>query len=410
VPDITMPRLSDSMEEGTIIRWLKTDGALVRRGEEIVEIETDKATMAYEAEAGGVLEIIAGQGETLAVGTAMARLHGSVADREGARVVAAGVGGAIAVGVGVGGEIAEPPERVSASAGPVRAADRRANGPAASPVARRLATKLGVDLSLVPGSGPKGRIAKADVASYARTIQASLPVVIDTDDEPERLSRVQATVARRMTESKATVPDFSITMDITVDHLVRLRQDLAAATTRLNSSPAPTYNDFVVKACALSLREHPYLNGSYRDDQFESHGRVNVGIAVATGNSLLVPVIADADRLSLGAIAAERRRLTEVVRTGSATPPDLSSGTFTVSNLGMFGVDSFTAIINPPQAAILAVGAVAEAAIASHGELYAGWKMNLTLSCDHRIVMGAAAAEFLKGVRELLEEPLALML
>jgi pyruvate dehydrogenase E2 component (dihydrolipoamide acetyltransferase) len=402
VLDLTMPRLSDSMEEGTIIQWLKSDGELVRRGEEIVEIETDKATMAYEAEAGGVLEIIAGQGETLPVGTAIARLHAPGGSTEGARVVG--------VGVGVGGEIAAQPERVPASAGPAPAADRGANGPSASPVARRLATKLGVDLSLVAGSGPKGRIAKADVANYARTVQISPPAAIDAGGEPVRLSPIQATVARRMSESRATVPDFSITMDIAVDNLVRLRQELAEATARLSSASAPTYNDFVVRACAVSLREHPHLNGSYRDGRFEPHPRVNVGIAVTAGTSLLVPVIADADHLSLVAIASESRRLTEAVRTGSVTPPDLSSGTFTVSNLGMFGVDSFTAIINPPQAAILAVGAVAEAAIASHGELHAGWKMNLTLSCDHRIIMGAAAAEFLKRVRELLEEPLALML
>jgi pyruvate dehydrogenase E2 component (dihydrolipoamide acetyltransferase) len=376
-----MPRLSDSMEEGAIVQWLKGDGDPVRRGDELVEIETDKATMAYEAEADGVLQIIAAQGATLPVGAPIARLHESVTELAGVQT----------------DELA---------------AARGAGGPSASPVARRLAGRLGVDLSVVAGSGPSGRIVKADVANHAKALGGPARAAGDeaaTGAEPERLSRIQETVAHRMSESSASVPDFSITMDVDADALVRLRGELAA-TAGIAPPRLPTYTDFVVRACAIGLREHPYVNGSYRDDQFERHLRVNIGIAVTAGDSLLVPVVADADQLSLSAIASENRRLSDRVRNGSVTPAELAGGTFTVSNLGMFGVDSFTAIINPPQAAILAVGAVNEAAVARGGQLHAGWRMNLTLSCDHRIVTGAAAAAFLARVRDLLAQPLALML
>ena len=226
-------------------------------------------------------------------------------------------------------------------------------------------------------------------------------------------SRTQRTIARRMAESKATIPDFTLTADVDMESCVELRAELK----RLAHADAPTYNDMIVKACALALREHPRANGSYRDGRFELHSRVNVGVAVAassedpTGGALVVPTIFDADTKALGEIARETRTLAERVRNATITPPELSGGTFTVSNLGMYGIADFTAIINPPQAASLAVGAVApRAVVARKKRIVARHTMSVTLSCDHRILYGADAALFLARIRELLKEPAALTL
>jgi pyruvate dehydrogenase E2 component (dihydrolipoamide acetyltransferase) len=222
----------------------------------------------------------------------------------------------------------------------------------------------------------------------------------------QELTRIQQLVARRMAESRATVPDFTLQTEVDMEGCVALRAGLKDAQT-----PAvPTYNDMVVKACAIALRESPRANGSYRDGRFELHSRVNVGVAVAATDTLIVPTVFDADAKSLTAIAAETRQLAEAVRTGSVTPPQLSGGTFTVSNLGMYGVTSFTAVINPPQAAILAVGTLAQRAVVRDGELVVRHMMNVTLACDHRILYGADAAQFLARIRQLLEQPLALAL
>lgn len=226
------------------------------------------------------------------------------------------------------------------------------------------------------------------------------------------LTRTQRTIARRMAESKATIPDFTLTADIDMERCVELRAELK----HLSHTDAPTYNDMIVKACALALREHPRANGSYRDGRFELHARVNVGVAVAvaaeepTGGALVVPTVFDADTKALGEIARETRALVERARDATITPPELSGGTFTVSNLGMYGIASFTAIVNPPQAAILAVGTVEPRAVVRDGQILARHTMSLTLACDHRILYGADAALFLARVRELLEEPAALTL
>jgi pyruvate dehydrogenase E2 component (dihydrolipoamide acetyltransferase) len=240
------------------------------------------------------------------------------------------------------------------------------------------------------------------------------------------LTRTQRTIARRMAESKATIPDFTLTADVDMEACVELRAELkrlshpgaggGAAARGGDGGVAPTYNDMIVKACALALREHPRANGSYRDGRFELHARVNVGVAVAvasedpTAGALVVPTVLDADTKALGEIARETRALAERVRSGEITPPELSGGTFTVSNLGMYGIRQFTAIVNPPQAAILAVGAVEPHAVVRDGEIVAHHTMSVTLACDHRILYGADAALFLARVRELLEVPAALVL
>jgi pyruvate dehydrogenase E2 component (dihydrolipoamide acetyltransferase) len=220
------------------------------------------------------------------------------------------------------------------------------------------------------------------------------------------LTRTQQTIARRMAESKATIPDFTLQVEVDMEDCVKLRSELK----RLSQSEAPTYNDMVVKASALALREHPHANGSYRDGRLQLHSRVNVGVAVAADDALVVPTVFDAEEKSLGEIARETRALAERVRAGTITPPELGGGTFTVSNLGMYGVRSFTAIINPPQSAILSVGSLEPRTVVRDGEVVPRHTMTLTLACDHRILYGAGAAQFLARVRELLEAPSSLTL
>ena len=220
----------------------------------------------------------------------------------------------------------------------------------------------------------------------------------------QELTRTQQVVARRMAESKATIPDFTLNTEVDMEGAVALRKQLK----ELDRPVVPTYNDMIIKACAIALREHPRANGSYRDGRFELYSRVNVGVAVAAQDALVVPTVFDADAKSLTVIATETQALAARVREGVITPPELSGGTFTVSNLGMFGVTSFTAVINPPQAAILSVGSLDERAVVRDGALVARYTMHVTLACDHRILYGADAARFLARVRDLLRQPLAL--
>ncbi|MEA2178060.1 MAG: hypothetical protein QOG77_1357, partial [Solirubrobacteraceae bacterium] len=303
----------------------------------------------------------------------------------------------------------------------------------ASPVARRLARERGVDLSSLHGTGPGGRIVKADVEDAPTTApdggepEERKPEP-EPDAEPEAApagsvaergtakgdvviqepSRLQGVIARRMAESKATIPDFVLRTDVDMEGCVDLRGQLKD---RLGpDATVPSYNDMVVKACALALRDFPRANGAYRDGRFELYSRVNVGVAVAGQDALVVPTVFDADQRSLGDIARATRELSGKVREGKISPPELSGGTFTVSNLGMYGVTGFTAVINPPQAAILAVGALAQVPVVDDGRVVVRHRMEIALTCDHRILYGADAAEFLARIRELLEEPLALVL
>ncbi len=405
--EIVMPRLSDTMEEGTILRWLKSDGDQVERGEELVEIETDKAAMVYESDQQGTLSIVAGEGSTLAVGEVIAH----VGDGAPAPTPAA---------------VEEPPATPQATPHPPITQGSDDERVKASPVAKRIARETGIDLHDVAGSGPGGRIVKADVesASHAPSPAPAAVATAKGETTTVELSRTQQTIARRMAESKATIPDFSLQMDVDMEECATLRTELKrlshsdAPTQPGSAAPAvvPTYNDMVVKACALALREHPRANGSYRDGRLQLHSRVNVGVAVAADDALVVPTVFDAEEKSLGEIARETRALAERVRAGTITPPELGGGTFTVSNLGMFGVKSFTAIVNPPQAAILSVGSLERRAVVlddgadGAGNVVVRHTMTLTLVCDHRILYGADAAQFLARVRELLETPSALTL
>lgn len=402
--ELTMPRLTDSMEQGTILTWLKSDGEQVQAGEDLLEIETDKATVTHQAEATGVLQIIAPEGTTLAVGAAIARV-GATADAPTPSPDANG------------------DEGVSSVPAPENGA-RTASGTAvrATPLARRAAKVHGISLEQVAGSGPLGRVTRGDVLTMAgirpveaparpwpgaRTAEARSAAPSDKGSiEVVEPTRVQSLIARRMSEANATVPHFQVQTEVAMDAAVTFREELKATA----AGAAPSLNDLIVKAAALALRRHPLANGSYLDGRFELHSRVNVGIAVATDHALVVPTIFDADERSLGTIAAEARRLATRVRDGSVTPAELSGATFTVSNLGMHGMTAITPVVNPPQAAILGVGAIREVLARLDGEIVDRRVMTLTLSCDHRMLYGADAAEFLSTIRQLLEQPLRLAL
>jgi pyruvate dehydrogenase E2 component (dihydrolipoamide acetyltransferase) len=424
--DVLMPRLSDSMEEGTVLRWLKSVGDEVKRGDELVEIETDKANMTYEATDEGVLlDILADEGSTLPIGEPIARIgEPGEASSNGAPKRERPP------------QEDRQPEESKAQPAPAPAATQERPPPApaadgdgrvkASPVARRMARELNVQLEQVQGSGPGGRIVKADVEAAAGGAPArpaerpaGAPAVRAPAEAPEtakgeaqviELTRIQATIARRMAESKATIPHFYLSMEIDMSEAVKLRARLKEIAAE--GQAVPTFNDMVVKACARALRDFPRANGAYRDGHFEQYSRVNVGVAVATHDALVVPTIFDADMKSLGEIAARAKELAQKVRDGKITPPELSGGTFTVSNLGMFGISNFSAVINPPQAAILAVGALEPKAVVDRGTRRVAVRdmMGVTLACDHRILYGADGAQFLGRVRDLLQEPLALAL
>jgi pyruvate dehydrogenase E2 component (dihydrolipoamide acetyltransferase) len=470
--DVTMPRLSDSMEEGTVLKWLVEEGGEVKRGEPLVEIETDKANMTYDADSDGTLiEIVAQEGDTLAIGEVIARIgdpseaggngkpsaaekeqeerpaeeeaeeeeaEGEEAEGEEAEAgaeeeaVEAGARGEGRGGAGAGdgggetqaGEGGGAATRTRAPSGNGAGDGGRVK---ASPVARRMARELGVELARLEGTGPGGRIVKADVQAAAKGDGAAAKEapaeerapVEERAPEPERaeagpkgaaeiqeLTRLQQTVSRRMAESKATAPDFSISLTVDMTQAVELRKRLKEV-----ADPAPSFNDMVVKAAATALREHPRVNGAYRDGKFELYERVNVGVAVAGEDALVVPTVFDADRKSLGQIARDARALAEKVRDKSITPPELSGATFTVSNLGMFGIEFFTAIINPPQSSILTVGKLAKQPVVDEGgRIVARDQLTLSLVCDHRILYGADGARFLARVKELLERPLSLAL
>ncbi len=450
--EIVMPRLSDSMEEGTILRWLTVDGERVVRGQELVEIETDKASMTYESDRDGVLQILVAEGESVAVGVAIARVGAGTAAAEQAGPVATPAppappapvpavaayetdqgadSGASIPGSGSHGIYAGPSQ--AAANGAARTSDPPHGKVLATPLARRAARVHEIELAAVAGSGPRGRVLRADVLSAAgiaappreRTAAAPRAAVTTeraADARPSAAghdsgmakgdtrrvepTRAQRLIARRMAEAKATIPEFQVQTEAAMDTAIAFRAELK----EILEAEAPSLNDLVVKACALALRGHERANGSYIDGAFELHERVNVGVAVAAEDALVVPVVQDADKKALGQIARETRRLAERVRLGQITPPELSGATFTVSNLGMYGMTQIVPVINPPQAAILGVGAIREVLARVDGEVVERRMTTLTLSCDHRILYGADAALFLAEIKQLLQAPLRLSL
>jgi pyruvate dehydrogenase E2 component (dihydrolipoamide acetyltransferase) len=437
VQDIAMPRLSDSMEEGTVLNWLKQVGDEVAVGDELVEIETDKANMGYEADvAGTLLEIVIQENESAPVGAVIARIGDKDAEvpaAEAAGPVTAGDPPPLPVAKASSGGVPPtvPPAAPAGNGGRVKA----------SPLARRIASELGVDLTQLSGAGPAGRIVKRDVESASSAggavggpvaeealatggnggspaatgpaVAAPGPSSGATETakghvEIVELTKLQQVVARRMSESKATAPHFYLTTEVDMSAAVAARTRIKA--TSGEGEVVPSFNDMVVKACAIALKRFPRANGAYKDGRFELYSRINVGIAVAADDALVVPTVFDADKKGLREIAADARSLAGKVRDGSITPPELSGGTFSVSNLGMYGITSFGAIVNLPQAGILAVGAITDKPVVKSGEVVPGKVMEMTLSCDHRILYGADGAEFLAQIKGILQEPLALSL
>jgi pyruvate dehydrogenase E2 component (dihydrolipoamide acetyltransferase) len=391
--ELTMPKLSDSMADAVIVRWLKSPGEAFERGEGLIEVETDKATVVYEAESSGTIgSILAPEGATVAVGEPIATLGNGDRATEGAQRPASAK--------------AEPKSApsVAPATAPPREDGSSAGRPNATPVARRTAVELGVSLYGLTGTGTGGRITREDVQRAAESAQQ--PARDGRGDvRTMELTATQATIARRMVESATTIPVFTVSADVDMSLIRALRRG-----DRKDGGDVPSLNDFVVKAAGKALLEFPRFNASYVDGKIELYSRINIGIAVAIDDALLVPVVVDADQKTLAQIAADTRRLADAARRRALQVGDLRDGTFTVSNLGMLGVRSFTAIIDPPQVAILALGGVRRSATEDEsGGVRFRDLMTATLTCDHRVVYGADGAKFLARLGELLERPLTLV-
>ena len=413
--DITMPRLSDTMEEGTIATWHKKVGDTIKVGDLLCEIESDKATMEYEAyEAGTLAEIVVPAGELVAIGTLIARVDNGKGDAPKA-----------AAPVATPEPVAATPAPTPAAVAPVAApVEHDAVGVVASPLVRRLAREQSLDLSSVRGTGPGGRIIRADLdkAAPAHVTEtprgAALPMTSGPLVDEKRGSSeipftpVRRVIARRLGDSARSIPHFYVTASADAEALVTLRAELNEQLAALGR-PKVSINDLLIRACALALREHPLVNASYVSDSSPTmlvHDRVNIGVAVASNNGLVVPVLVDADHKTVSELGAEAKELITQASTKGLSIDQMSGGTFTISNLGMFGVEEFTAIINPPEGAILAVGGTKKEAVVVGDEIAIHHVMRYTLSADHRIIDGALAAQFLQTLTRLIENPLSLII
>jgi pyruvate dehydrogenase E2 component (dihydrolipoyllysine-residue acetyltransferase) len=406
--EVKLPRLGQGMESGTIVKWLKSEGDTVEKGEPLYELDTDKVTQEVEADASGVLlKIAIAEGEVE-------------------------VGKTIAVIGEQGEEVAttvDEDEQEEGSSAPAREEERERGREAsadaseqvtqikepaptgngrvkASPLARRIARERGIDLRSVAGTGPEGRVVAEDVertaASAAPRPAVPVAAAAPTDGvEVEQLTSMRKTIARRLTEAWQA-PVFQLSVSIDMDRALELRKRLVELH---GDSVKPTINDLLTKVCAAALLRHRAVNALYKGDSVELYPTANIGIAVAVPNGLIVPVIPSCERKSVAEIAGERAALVERARAGKLQQADLDGGTFTISNLGMYGVEQFVAVLNPPQAAILAVGATEEKVVVVDGEIVVRPRMEVTLTCDHRAVDGATGAEFLRDVKAFLEEP-----
>jgi pyruvate dehydrogenase E2 component (dihydrolipoamide acetyltransferase) len=423
--DITMPRLSDTMAEGTIARWHKQPGDAVDVGDVLVEIETDKATMDYEAyEAGTLTEILVLEGEVATIGTPIARLDNGTAFS--ATPVSEPTTSAPVNAIPVS-EVPDPdsaPPTIAPTISTLESVDD-AERRIASPLVRRLAHEHNLDLRQVRGSGPGGRIIRADLdgllavaateaeAAKGPTMPVASGPLLDAKRGSEQIpfTNVRRVIARRLGESARTVPHFYATAVADAEALVQLRGELnkqMLATGRAKVS----VNDLLIRACALALREHPLVNASYINDTSTSmlvHHRINIGVAVASNNGLVVPVITDADQKTVSQLGAETKQLATLAGTKGLSLEQMSGGTFTISNLGMYGVEEFTAIINPPESAILAVGATKREPLGVDDDIVLRHRLRYTLSADHRVIDGALAATFLQTLTRLIENPLSLI-
>jgi pyruvate dehydrogenase E2 component (dihydrolipoamide acetyltransferase) len=432
---VTLPRLGQGMESGTIVRWLKAEGDKVEKGEPLYELDTEKVTQEVESDASGVvLKILAGEGEEIEVGKPVAVIGeegediSSESDDSSEEAATDGDGNGDA-DEDAAAEVAEDEPKEEGD--PAEREDERERGrearadsdgkpeqakqaepveqPAvsgrrvkASPLARRLAKERGLELSSLKGTGPEGRIVAEDVERAAAQPGWAAEAPASAEVEVVQLSSMRKTIARRMTEAWET-PHFQIAMTVDMRAAMRLRELLVERTQE--GAARPTFSDVLTKACAMALLRHRDRNAHFAGTEVHIFPTANIGIAVAVPHGLVVPVIRNCERKSIAELAAARADLVERTRAGKLAQGDLEDGTFTISNLGMYGVDRFVAVLNPPQAGILAVGAIQERPVVEDGELVARPVMELTLSCDHRSVDGATASEFLGTVKAFLEEP-----
>lgn len=440
---ITMPRLSDTMEQGTVVKWHVKVGDKVSSGDVLADIETDKATMELQAFDNGVVaQLSAQEGQQIPVGSAILIL----AEQGESVEAAAKSGGASAPAPAKRAEggsdakssataVAEPPPAPTSTSHASNGHASHGSGDRvfASPLARKIAEEHRVDLTSLTGSGPSGRIVRKDVESAIASGAKAAPAAAATRPAPApmvpvagsvlesrtvTLNNMRGTIARRLVESKSTIPHYQVTVSVRLDKLLELREQL---NTQLESQGVKlSVNDFLVRACGLAMHQHPFINSSWveKGPAIQLHGQVNIGVAVALpeerGGGLVVATIRHADQVGLRQISAETKRLAKKAREKGLTVEEMSDSTFTISNLGMFGVDHFTAIINPPNAAILAVGRSIEKPFIEYDEegqptLVVGHEMAMTMSSDHRIIDGAMAAQYLTTVKELLENPAALL-
>jgi pyruvate dehydrogenase E2 component (dihydrolipoamide acetyltransferase) len=415
---IRMPRLSDTMEEGNIVAWLKKEGDSVKSGDILAEVETDKATMELESYFDGTLLYIGVPSGPVAVDGIIAIIGKK--DEDVKKILESAGNNASNVATPVIEEQPKPAvsENQTTSVAPSSPAPVNVSSDSrlkASPLAKTVASELGIQLESVTGSGDNGRIVKKDVESFAQnntgknsqTLQSTVSLPLTNSeftygDVP--VSQMRKTIARRLGESKFSAPHFYLTVEINMDRAVEARQSIIEA-----NGPKVSYNDMVIRACANALRKHPAINSSWYGDKITYHRDINIGVAVAVEEGLLVPVINHADLKSLSMINQEVRELATKAKSKKLSPQEMSGNTFTISNLGMFDIEEFTAIINPPDACILAVGSIIKKPVVKNDEIVIGNMMKVTLSCDHRVVDGASGAQFLQTLKAMLENPLMMM-
>lgn len=418
---IRMPRMSDTMEEGNIVGWLKKVGDTVEPGDVLAEVETDKATMELESYQDGVLLYIGIKEGLVPVNGILAVIGEKGEDYKAALAAAEGLNPS-AEKPATQPVLVEAPTSIAVAqpmATPASTPEKRLK---ASPLAKKIASDTGVDISKVSGTGDDGRIVKRDIESFLQSKPATVgaPVVAKEQSKPAvpafnfngsadsfediPVSQMRKTIARRLAESKFSAPHFYLTVEINMDNTIKARNEINEL-----SPVRISFNDIIVKACAVALQQHPAVNSSWLGDKIRRNGSINIGVAVAVEEGLLVPVIRHADRKSLSQIKVEINDLAEKAKNRKLQPEEMQGNTFTISNLGMFDIDEFTAIINTPDSCILAVGSIAEKPIVKNGELAIGNMMKVTLSCDHRVVDGATGAKFLQTLKGILEAPIRLL-
>jgi pyruvate dehydrogenase E2 component (dihydrolipoamide acetyltransferase) len=414
---VRMPKLSDTMTDGTVAAWHKKVGDKVKSGELLAEIETDKATMEFESYVDGILLYIGVEkGKTVAVDSLLA-VFGKEGEDVSAIVAAEGAAPAakeeapVVATPAPSAPVAEAPKAVVAQA-PVAVAHAPASAPVpfndgrmrVSPLAKKLAEDKGLPLQYIPGSGDGGRIVRRDVDAFMAGAAVQSASAVESYTE-ENVSQMRKTIARRLAESKFTAPHFYLTMEIDMGRAVEARAAMNAAT-----GSKVSFNDMVIKATSLALKQHPKVNSSWRGDTIRYNHHVHMGVAVAVEEGLLVPVVRFADTKTLAQINQEVKVFVDKAKNKKLQPSDWEGNTFTISNLGMFGIEEFTAIVNPPDACILAVGAIREVPVVKNGMVVPGHTMKLTLSCDHRVVDGASGSAFLQTLKAMLEEPVLMFI